>query len=524
VSLAVVTLLAVTAASALGADLGNRERGVVRDSEARYRSLFESGGDAIALLDSDGAIRQANQRLADLVGRPLGQLVGQPFAALLAGPRAPGGPALALNGSVQRSTYTLAHADGRAIEVEVSYARIESGPEPFVQAVVHDLSERRALERREIKDQRADALEGLAGGIAHQFNNILGGILTHAGILREDADPRTAQSLDEILAAARRGRDLTKELLRFTRSEPLALKPTAPRALLDSLAALARSSLPDSVKIDVRGAADLPPLHGDADHLAHALLELVFNARDAMRGLPEGRLTLAAAVEEVGAGNEQWPGAVPGRYIRLAVIDTGRGMDTATRERVFEPFFTTKPMHRAAGLGLASVYGIVRDHKGSIRLESTAGKGTTVHVILPVSAETSAPVAPIAIAAPAPAGPDTILVVDDEAIVRHSLRRALTRFGYKVLEAIDGPSALAELEKANPPVRLVILDLVLPGGGAGILELLRAIRPDLKVLVSSGYSPEAEIVKDMVRNVDGFLPKPYEMSELRSAVTKALAG
>jgi signal transduction histidine kinase/CheY-like chemotaxis protein len=431
---------------------------------------------------------------------------------------------VALTGELQRGTHTFVHADGRQIEVDISYARTAGTATPQVQAILHDLTERRALQRSEVKDQRLDALAQLAGGIAHQFNNVLGGILTHAGVLREDAaNAAAAAELDEIIGAARRGRELTQELLRFTKSSPLALRPTSPGLLLESVAALARSSLPDDIAIEVRAAPDLPALQGDVDHLVHACLELVLNARDAMQGVMAGKLSLAAAVEDVSPEDNRWPGAATGRYVRLSVGDNGRGMDAATRDRAFEPFFTTKPMHRAAGIGLPKVNGVVRDHRGAIRVDSTPGRGTTVHMLIPV-AQSAAPAAPAATARPVVlAAPATILVVDDEAIVRHSLRRALTKFGYRVLEAGDGPSALAELQAANPPVSLVILDLVLPGGGAGILELLRAIRPDLKVLVSSGYSPEAETVKDLVRRVEGFLPKPYEMSELRAAVTKALA-
>jgi PAS domain S-box-containing protein len=527
--LATVTLLAVTAASALGADLADRERLRVLDSEALHRALFESAGAAIAVLDEGGVIRQANVRLATLLGRPLENIVGRTLESFHAG-AARGGvtPSTehleALSGQLQRGTHTFAHADGRQIEVDISYARTAGTVTPQVQAILHDLTERRALQRSEVKDQRLDALAQLAGGIAHQFNNVLGGILTHAGVLREDAaNSAAAAELDEIIGAARRGRELTQELLRFTKSAPLSLQPTAPGLLLESVAALARSSLPDDIAIEVRAAPDLPPLQGDVDHLVHACLELVLNARDAMQGVLGGKLTLTAAVEEVAPDDNRWPGAAPGRYVRLAVGDNGRGMDAATRDRAFEPFFTTKPMHRAAGIGLPKVHGVVRDHHGAIRVDSTPGRGTTVHVLIPV-AKGAVAEAPAALARPAVlAAPATILVVDDEAIVRHSLRRALTKFGYRVLEAGDGPSALAELQGANPPVSLVILDLVLPGGGAGILELLRAIRPDLKVLVSSGYSPEAETVKDLVRRVEGFLPKPYEMSELRTAVTRALA-
>jgi PAS domain S-box-containing protein len=528
VGLAAWVLVFVAAMSVWGAHLAGGERRRVVDSEARYRSLFESAGDAIAVLDQEGIIRQANTRLALLLGRPLEHVVGRPLDSFYAGAAPAGaGPAAeqraALAGRQQRGTHTFAHADGHPIEAEVSYARTAETPTLQVQAIVHDLTEHRALERRRIKDQRLDALGQLAGGIAHQFNNILGGILTHAGVLREDAaNAASATELDEIIGAARRGRELTQELLRFTKSEPLVLRSTAPGLLLESVAALARSSVPEGITIEVRAAPDLPALHGDPDHLVHACLELILNARDAMQGRKGGHVTLAAAVEDVGPDDNRWPGATPGRYVRLAVGDNGRGMDAATRDRAFEPFFTTKPMHRAAGIGLPKVGGVVRDHRGAIRLDSTPGRGTTVHLLIPVAQRAAE--APAAKTGPAgPAAPATVLVVDDEAIVRHSLRRALTKFGYRVLEAGDGPSALAELQSADPPVSLVILDLVLPGGGAGILELLRAIRPDLKVIVSSGYSPEAATVKDLVRRVEGFLPKPFELAELRAAVARALA-
>ena len=526
VVISTVLVLVTGAASVSGSYMANRERLRALSSEAQYRSLFQSAGDAIALLDADGVIRHANERFTDLLGRPLAEIVGRTLdsftpAAVRGGATA--STELALTGQLQRGKHTFVHSSGRNIEVEVSYARTPEAGTPQVQAIVHDLTEHVALQRSEIKDQRLDALGQLAGGIAHQFNNILGGILTHAGVLREDAaNAASARELDEIMEAARRGRELTQELLRFTKSAPLALRPTAPSLLLESVAALARSSVPQGIKVDVRAVADLPALQGDPDHLVHACLELVLNARDAMHGMLDGELTLAAGIEDVAADDNRWPGATPGRYVRLSVGDNGRGMDGPTRDRAFEPFFTTKPMHRAAGIGLSKVSGVVRDHRGAIRVDTALGRGTTVHLLVPVAKGAAVPAAaPSAIKAPA--APATILVVDDEAIVRHSLRRALTKFGYRVLEAGDGPSALAELQAADPPVNLVILDLVLPGGGAGILELLRAIKPDLKVLVSSGYSPETDTVKDLVRRVEGFLPKPYEMSELRAAVSKALA-
>jgi nitrogen-specific signal transduction histidine kinase/CheY-like chemotaxis protein len=390
-----------------------------------------------------------------------------------------------------------------------------------VQVILHDRTEQRALERRQVQSERLDGLARFAGGIAHQFNNLLGGVLTHASLLRTETSATGVAAVDEILTAARRGRDLTKELLRFTKSGELVLRPTQTQEILDRVSLLARSALPPQMEITVDADPSLPPVLADPDQLSHAIYQLILNARDAMRDQASGRMTIAAGRETV-ERDPRWPDAAPGSYVRISVTDTGVGMDTATVERVLEPFFSTKPMHQAVGRGLAAVYGVVRDHGGSVRIASALGRGTTVEMLIPRSAKGAAaePPVPPPPAAPAPAVGMVILVVDDEAIVRSSLKRALTRFGHQVLEAEDGPSALAALQSAKSPVDLVILDLVLPGGGAGILELLKATQPGLKVLVSSGYSPDHDVVKGIENRADGFLQKPFEIGDLRKAVGK----
>ncbi len=389
--------------------------------------------------------------------------------------------------------------------------------------------DRRAGALQQSHERRLDAVSRLAGGMAHQFNNLLAGILTHVETLLQDASTgRITAELTEIADAAKRGRELTDELLRFTRSEPLNLRPTDTTRALASIERLAQAVLPQGATVQVVAppSGRLPPINADLDHLVLASMQLALNARDAMRGRPNPRLTLTAAEETVGGRDPGWHdiAAGGGRYVRISVTDTGRGMDQATLERVFEPFFTTKPMHEATGLGLAIVRRVLHDHHGAVRIESEPGRGTSVHLLIPVSTEpvAAAEAAAASAAAPPASKGATILVVDDEPIVRSSLRRALVHFGHRVVEAGDGPSALAALEGTDPPVDLIILDLVLPGGGAGIFELLKAVRPDVKVIVSSGYSPDGEASRGLASRVEGFLPKPYELAQLQAAVARAL--
>lgn len=529
-AIATVYLLTCGAASVLGTLLADRERQRVALSEARYRELFQQAGDGIAVLDTTGAIHDANPRLGELLGRPLEHIIGHQLAEFLApADQAPRGAdahvtaeqQAALGGALRTTLHTLMRSDGRPVEVEIAYARTETRAGPIVQAVVRDLTARRAVERQHQQAQKLDSLGRFAGGIVHQFNNLLGGILTHASVLRADAANQAAvRELDAILEATRRGRDLTRELLRFTRSTPLALRAVPAAEIMASAKTLARAALPDEVAVETIVAPGCPAFTADPDRLAEALLQLAFNAREALRG--PGRVRIEAAPETVTADDARWPGTRPGGYVRLSFSDTGIGMDAATAERVLEPFFTTKPLHQAVGLGLSTVHGIVRDHGGALRIDSARGRGTTVHLLIPAAAPTAA--APAAPSAPPLATGDgaTVLIVDDEEIIRSSLRRALTRFGYHVLEAADGPTALAALQRANPPVDLVVLDLVLPGGGAGIFELLKAVRPELKFLISSGYTPDNEAALGLAPRVEGFLQKPYELPELRTAVARAL--
>jgi len=518
-----VMLFTAGIASVIGSRIAGEERNRVAESEARFRALFVGAGDPIAALDPDGRVHDANPRLLALLGRPLEEVRGKLLAHLLAPGRGDGWLLTPLEAATDGSVSHVERVrrlDGTELELEVTLARVDTPEGPLAQVILHDRTERRALERRQVQAERLDGLARFAGGIAHQFNNLMGGVMTHASLLRTETNEAGIQAVDEILAAARRGRDLTKELLRFTKAGELLLRSTQVKEILDRVTLLARSALPESIQIRVEADPGLPNVHADPDQLSHAIYQLILNARDAMRDQPSGRVTITAGRETV-ERDPRWPEAAPGSYVRISVNDIGVGMDATTLERVLEPFFSTKPMHQAAGLGLAAVYGVVRDHRGSVRISSALGRGTTVDLLIPRStAPEPEPVRPTPAASVPPAPSMVILVVDDEAIVRSSLKRALTKFGHQVLEAEDGPTALTAMQTANPPVQLVILDLVLPGGGAGILELLKATQPSVKVLVSSGYSPDHEVVKGIENRADGFLQKPFEIADLRKAIAK----
>ncbi len=291
------TLVLLAAASVAGSYLAGLERRRVASSEARYRALFEGAGDAIAVLDQTGAIREANPQLGELFGRAPDRLVGSRLRDFYAADQtasSTGGEGVmnehlaALDGKLRSATRTVLDGEGRPVEVEVTFARAETPKGPVIQAILRNVAQRRARERRRVQEQRLDSLARFAGGIAHKFNNLLGGILTHASVLRQDATPGATADLDAITEAVRRGRSLTQELMRFTRQTPLTIRPTAPAAVVEGTAALARATLPDTVRVDVQVAPGLPALAGDADHLVPACLQVVLNARDAMQGHPGG--------------------------------------------------------------------------------------------------------------------------------------------------------------------------------------------------------------------------------------------
>jgi PAS domain S-box-containing protein len=374
-----------------------------------------------------------------------------------------------------------------------------------------DITARRALEEKLRQSQKMEAVGQLAGGVAHDFNNLLSIILGNLDLVRHHlgdvADAR--ESLGHAVAACRRGAELTRRLLSFSRQQPLAHEAVELGALLPGLGTVLRRLIPESIHIDVRLAADLPRVVIDPAMLENALLNLAINARDAMP--TGGTLTFSAAAED-------------GR-VRLAVSDTGTGMSPEVRERALEPFFTTQPTGQGTGLGLSMVYGFVQQSGGSLQLRSAPGEGTTVVLDLPASGA-AAFVHPPEVPLPISAGPrdEVVLVVEDEPGVRRLCVQALEHLGFRTVSSADGPDAL-EVLAMLPRVDLLLTDVVMPGGlsGLDLAAAAQARRPDLKVIFMSGYLPDSFDPASRAR-IRPLLPKPFTASELSRLVSEVLGG
>jgi two-component system, cell cycle sensor histidine kinase and response regulator CckA len=386
-----------------------------------------------------------------------------------------------------------------------------------------DITERKQLEERYRQSQKMEAIGQLAGGIAHDFNNLLIVINGCAELIAEELEPshRSRRDLDGIRAAARSAANLIRQLLAFSRRQ--ILQPQ----ILDLNAVLRRSQrllgrvIGEHITLTMNLSAR-SRVSADPGQVEQVMMNLALNARDAM---PEGgRLTIETAdVELDDAYVAQHLGATAGKHVLVAVSDTGSGMDEATRAHLFEPFFTTKAPGKGTGLGLATVYGIVKQSRGSIWVNSELGKGSTFRICLPVAAAaTEAPVA-----APdtrAPRGTETVLVVEDQADVRGLIEKTLSRFGYTVITATNGPEATARAQAYVGPIHVMLTDVILPGAtGREIARQLAAARPQLRVLYMSGYTDDVIVQHGVLEPGLAFLQKPFTADTLARRIREVLA-
>jgi PAS domain S-box-containing protein len=492
-----------------------RAQQALRESEERFRAMIERSADGIALTDAAGTIlynspaveRILGFRPQERTGRSAFELVHpddrkrlqEQIAALLAHP-----------GDSLTTTLRLKHRDGRTQWLESVITNLLEVP--GVQALVgnyRDVTERIRLEEQLRQSQKMEAIGLLAGGIAHDFNNLLTAILGFTESARAALAPGepAAQDLANVSHAARSAADLTQKLLTFARRKVLRVETFDVRDLLSGFGELIGRIVGEDVVVEISPPAGPLLIKGDLAQLQQLLLNLCTNARQAMPA--GGRLTMRARRA--------------GGWCELVVSDTGVGMGEETRRRIFEPFFTTKP--GGTGLGLSVVFGVVQDHRGSIEVNSAPGQGTTFRIRLPLQEGREVAVTPRAPASPR-AGSETILVAEDEPLVRQLVVSILTRLGYTVLGTGDGEEAARELERAGERVDLVLMDVVMPNlGGHAALARMRLGRPGLKAILMSGYAPDSYDGGDHVPDGSyATLPKPFTPAELATKVRAQLDG
>jgi PAS domain S-box-containing protein len=528
-------------------DLSDRQRveRLLRESEDQFRVAFQTLPDAVTLTEvQTGRFVAVNEGCHAVTGWREGEMVGR-TATELRLRNDDDRPAfldrLQAAGFVRDFVTHLRRKDGAVIDVVLSARPLVAAGRRLLLTVTRDVTPLLSAERardtfREHlrQSQQLETVGRLASGVAHDFNNLLTVILSCSEALREEergpGDPdhpgsaaapqEGREEIAEIQAAAQRARELTRQLLDVARRQGAPQGLVDPAALLGRCERLLRRLLGEDVDLSVRAPPGLWSIRGDPVQLDQIVLNLAVNSRDA---LPHGGLVLVEAVntEVDGLAETRFPGARPGRYVRLAVQDDGVGMPEAVRDRAFEPFFTTKDPGKGTGLGLATVRDIVERSGGFLRLDSEPGRGTRVEVLFPAVA---APPPASSVAAPdlAPSKGETILLVEDEVAVREVIGRFLGRAGYRVLIATRASEALA-LAAAGESIALVIADVVLPElGGRAVVEALRKLRPGLKALFVSGYPHELILSRGMIEPGVELLDKPFASSELLARVRALL--
>jgi hypothetical protein len=479
-------------------------------AEQKFQELFQLVPDGVIVTrESDHRIIEVNDAYCAIVQRPRSALIGQPTTVLGIWTR-PGDRDTVLEtvrdrGSVQEFPFLVSRPDGSSREAVLSSSRVIFDGEPCLLGVVRDVHDRLRLERRLVEGQRLEAVGRLAGGVAHDFNNLITGMSGYADILFESLDredPRRPE-VTEIQRACARAADLTRQLLTFARRQVVLPKLVDLNQVVREAESLLRRLSEPVATLLVEPSGDPLPVMIDPAQFEQVITNLTVNARDAM---PDGGpIQIRTEREE-----EQ---AV------LSVTDAGVGIPSEAIPHLFEPFYTTKPAGKGTGLGLATVYGIVEQAGGRLEVRSEPGRGSTFRVILPLAEGGADLVQPATPATPPmPRGRETLLVVDDEPQIRDLGARILARLGYQVLTERDGRAALELLDR-RPDVALVITDLIMPGmGGWELVTHLRERDSRLRIVVMSGYSEDlVGALQDAV-----FLPKPFTASELATAVREAL--
>jgi PAS domain S-box-containing protein len=499
---------------------------------ARLAAMVEHSRDAIVTTAVDGSIDSWNPAAERLFGYTKTQAVGRSLAMLIDRDRPEKRvqilDAIRTGGRVEDDETPWIAKSGRPLDMAVSVSPISRADGLLLGAaiVVRDISDWKWLQGQYRQAQKLEAVGRLASGIAHDFNNlvtVIGGFSELLLMQLDQADSRRGL-VEEIARAGERASALTRQLLVFSRHQVMLPRQLNLNDVVVETEKMLRRLIGEDVEFVSALDPELGPIVADPGQIEQVIVNLAVNARDAMPG--GGTLTIATAnASTVPTQVLAQPWTIAGPYVVLSVSDTGHGMDQATRARVFEPFFTTKPLNKGTGLGLATVQNIVKQLGGHVELESELGRGTMFRIYFPrVDSASTATMAADALADPM-GGSETILIVEDDIVVRSLISQVLVSQGYQVLETANGEEAQRVAAEHTGPIQLLVTDVVLPGlGGPVVAERLKALLPSLKVVFLSGYG-ESAIVRHGVQHADGpFLPKPFIPSALVRLVRETLDG
>jgi PAS domain S-box-containing protein len=497
-------------------------------AETKYQTLMQHANDAIFIVDPAGVVMEVNRQAEAMLGRPGTEMVGHRYTDFV-GPTSHDDAVahfqqLLNDGTVHAHDIHMQHSDGRQVCADLSASLVPIRGEPVVLAIARDVTERNRLERQFQQAQKMEAIGQLAGGVAHDFNNLLTAILGYSELLLQTfpEDDGRRQDVEEIQKAGQSASSLTRQLLAFSRKQILEPVVLDLNAVVANLHRMARRLIGEDIEIITHLDPALGRVKADAGQIEQVFLNMAVNARDAMPA--GGTLTIETGnveLDESYVGTH--PGAAPGPHVVLALSDTGHGMDEQTQSHLFEPFFTTKEKGKGTGLGLATVYGIVKQSGGSIRVYSEVGHGTTFRVYFPrvegvavslVSARS--PVQP-------PTGTETILLAEDSSGLRKLARKVLERYGYTVLDAPNGDEALQICERHQGAIHLLLTDVVMPGmSGRALADRVTSLHPATKVLYTSGYTDSAIVHHGVLAAGTAFLQKPYAPEALARKVRDVL--
>jgi PAS domain S-box-containing protein len=505
----------------------------LRSSETLFRSVWENSVDGMRLTDESGSIIAVNQAFCRLVGKTQEQLEGRPFTVIYS-PKLDLDKFLRQHGEQfraasfrQKEEYQLVLHDHREVVFEVTDSYVESGGKPrLLLSLFRDVTAQKRLEDQLRQSQKMEAIGQLAGGIAHDFNNILTIILGHATLLTMvKLDPKAMVSAEQIKQASERAAGLTRQLLAFGRKQIFNPRPLDLNRLVGKMTDLLARLLGEDIALQINFSSHPAVIEADVSMLEQILLNLSVNSRDAM---PKGgQLALSIGLCEVDAAHvRQFADARTGKFVRLSHRDNGCGIPPENLSRIFEPFFTTKEIGKGTGLGLATVFGITKQHGGWVEVESELGKGTTFNIYFPVTNAAIPDPEQADTQFHARKGTETILVVEDERDLREIVTRTLNLNGYRVFQAVDGQNALQIWAEHKNKIDLVFTDIIMPGGlnGRELAEKLWAEKPELKVIFSSGYGADVlgkEFKLDPQLN---YLQKPYLPQTLCRVVRRCLDG